>query len=95
MTQQNDNASNVLPLDGEMTIFTAAAVREQLLQAMQDKSAIDVDLSAVSEFDTSGLQLMVAAKKMAEEKNIRLTFTQIPDVVTELLQLSRMTALAA
>lgn len=93
MTQEKTTVNEVLLLEGEMTIFNAAAIREQLLNAMQDKAALEIDMSSVSEFDTSGLQIMVAAKKLAKQNNTRLKFTQMPNAVTELLELSRTAAL--
>lgn len=95
MAQKKAVTANTVMIEGEMTIFNAAAIQAQLLQAMQSGSALQVDLSAVTEFDTAGLQLMVAAKKMADQQQIRLQFSQPTTPVVELLTLSAMTALVA
>jgi anti-anti-sigma factor len=92
---QKKTAAKKLALTGEVTIFTAAAMKDELLQAMEACESLNVDLSAVTEFDTSGLQLLVSAKKLADEQQTSLQFSKPTESVTSLLKLSGMTALAS
>jgi len=64
-------------LDGELTILTAATQKERLLAALQGSAGLRVDLSAVDEVDTAGLQILLLARREAEKANLpfRLTGT--------------------
>ena len=95
MAAKKTPAVKQLAVEGEMTIFNASAIREQLLQGLQANKTLHVDLSAVTEFDTAGLQLMLASKTLADKQQITLRFTQPAEAVTELLELSGMQALLA
>jgi anti-anti-sigma factor len=46
---------------GEMTVYTAAAVKSALLEALRahQEVAFELDLSEVTELDTAGLQLLL------------------------------------
>jgi len=57
-------------VSGEMTIFSAAGLKEPLLAALKPKKAkaggaLEMDLSNVTEFDTAGLQLLLLARQQA------------------------------
>lgn len=54
-------------VSGEFNIFTAHSYKQLLLDAIKQSETleIDVDLSAVTEIDLAGLQLMIMAKKEA------------------------------
>jgi len=64
-----------IAIDGEMTIYTAMELNASLLPPIVKYTEIEVDLAGVSEMDTSGLQLMVLAKKdaVALDKVLRIT----------------------
>ena len=63
----DDTATVHVEIKGEMSIFTALAVRQQLLDALEQPGAatIEVDLASVSEVDSAGIQLLIAAKREA------------------------------
>jgi anti-anti-sigma factor len=48
-----------------MTIYRAAQLKEELLGAIAGAQDVDLDLSAVSEIDASGVQLMLLARREA------------------------------
>lgn len=54
-----------LRLQGECTIYSAGALRSTLLGRLQEHAGLEIDLSAVTEFDTAGLQVLMAAKNFA------------------------------
>lgn len=64
-------------LAGEFTILAAAELRERLLAALAAADEIEVDLSRVSEIDSAGVQLMVAAKREAAAREKVLSFSAI------------------
>lgn len=53
-----------LNIIGDMTIYTAADLRCELLKHL-NRGAIEIDLSEVSEMDSAGLQLLIMAKREA------------------------------
>ena len=55
-----------LRVEGEMTIYQAAALKETLQAALEQCAELDINLSAVGEIDTAGVQLLIAAKKAAQ-----------------------------
>jgi anti-anti-sigma factor len=63
-SEQHDGRLSLYP-DGEMTIYHAAALKPALLDALAHSDAIEVDLSAVSDLDTSGVQLLMLMKSEA------------------------------
>ncbi|MBS1160283.1 MAG: hypothetical protein H6R15_2702 [Proteobacteria bacterium] len=81
-----------LAITGEFTIFTAAAWREQMLAALAAADEIEMDLSQVSEIDSAGLQLMVAAKREATEQGKVLRFSGHSAAVLDTLDLTDLSA---
>jgi anti-anti-sigma factor len=59
-----------LHIDGGMTIYQAAELKMLLLSKLNKVSKLEIDLSAVSEIDTTGLQLLLALKR--EKKPVTL-----------------------
>jgi len=54
-----------LAIDGELSIYRAAELRESLQSALAAGNGLELDLSGVSELDSAGVQLLMAAKKTA------------------------------
>jgi anti-anti-sigma factor len=50
-------------VDGDMTIYTALDCRVLLLQHLQSCTALDIDLSGVTEIDSAGVQLLIQARR--------------------------------
>jgi anti-anti-sigma factor len=74
-------------IDGEMTIFRAAELKAALLPEIERAQEIEIDLSHVSEIDSAGLQLMIAAKLEAILRGKQLRFTGHSKPVTDMLDL--------
>lgn len=61
LSRQDD--ASLIRLVGELTIYSAAACRQSLLDLLADLPAAAprrLDLSGISEIDTAGLQLLLA-----------------------------------
>lgn len=54
-----------LQLTGEMTIYTAADLKSQLLQSLTACAALDLHLGQISEVDTAGLQQLLLVRREA------------------------------
>ncbi|MGE5467580.1 MAG: lipid asymmetry maintenance protein MlaB [Ignavibacteria bacterium] len=81
-----------MALAGEVTVFNAGDVRQKLLAALNGTDDVDVDLSQVTEIDTAGVQLIVAAKREAAERNKELHFSGCSPVVLDVMGLLGLSA---
>ncbi|HZX33425.1 MAG TPA: STAS domain-containing protein [Rhodocyclaceae bacterium] len=79
-------------LRGECTISTASAVRNELMNAIEVADQVEVDLAPVTEMDTAGIQLMVAAKSEAVARHKTLRFTGHSQAVIDSLDLTDLSA---
>jgi len=69
--------ATVLALDGELTIYRAAELRDLLIGALAglgEGAALELNLAEVSELDSAGVQLLMAARKtaLASQRELRL-----------------------
>ena len=81
-----------IALAGEVTVFNASAIRDQLLGALNETGDLDVDLSQVSEIDTAGVQLILAAKREAAACNKTIRFSGCSDTVFDVMALLGLSA---
>jgi anti-sigma B factor antagonist len=79
-----------IALDGEMTIYTAASLKTRLLNGLAENNELEVDLSAVSELDSAGLQLMVLLKREAGDQGKSVRFVDHSQAVLDVLDLTDM-----
>jgi anti-anti-sigma factor len=85
-----------LYVQGEMTIYSAALLKEQLFGAIRERSgAAVVDLSAVSEIDTAGVQVLLLAQRVSVACGTQLALVAASDAVREILGLVGLTQLLA
>jgi anti-sigma B factor antagonist len=81
-----------LDIKGEMTIYTAAEQKDQLLAFIESGHALEINLSQVSELDTAGLQLLILAKQEAVHSQKKLRFIMHSDAVLDVLELANLTS---
>ena len=77
----------------ELTIYAAAELKEGLVGAVGECAEMEINLSAVSDIDTAGLQVLVLAKRHAAATNKALHLVGHSRPVMELLELYDMAAL--
>lgn len=78
-------------IKGELNIYNALAAKELLAGALADAQNVELDLSGVTEFDSSGLQLLVLACKETERKGHRFALSDRSEPVETVIRLFRMT----
>ncbi len=78
---------HVFSIHDEMTIYTAADMREQLLLELDKEGSMKIDLLAITEFDTSGYQLLLACKREAIARDKPIEISNPSSVVSEVLDL--------
>ena len=76
-----------LAIEGELTIYTVAQWKPRLLEHIGACAALELDLSAVSEIDTAGQQLLMAAQLHARALGRTLRVSACSQAVADLLAL--------
>lgn len=85
-----------LRLDGEMTIHRAAELKPVLLDGLRSASAaLELDLSDVSEIDSSGVQLLLMLQETARAERREVRLGAISEPVQHVLRLLGLDALIA
>ncbi len=79
-----------LCLDGEMTIYRAAELKQKLLAHLGSCDAPEFDLSGVSEVDSAGVQLLLLAAREAEAEGKSLRLAAVGEPVREVLSTYRL-----
>lgn len=81
-----------LDIQGELTVFTAAERKKQLLTFLKSSDELEINLADVSEIDTAGLQLLILIKREAAQANKTLSFVMHSQAVLEILELTNLTS---
>lgn len=87
ITRKSSKSGTVLSVDGELTIYTVAQAKQQLLDDHENlKSPVGLDLHAVSEIDTAGLQLLLFFQKHLSGLGKALRISKSNEQVDALVQ---------
>jgi len=85
-TKAADKAQvNRLAIADDLTIYHAIALKEQLLGNLKEHAAIELDLSQVAQIDTSGVQLLMLAKRECQQQGKTLSIVAHSPAVHELM----------
>lgn len=76
---------------GEFNIYTAQETKALLQQALQSRQPIALDLSAVTEMDSAGVQLLLLGQREAQRIGQPFQIIRASEAVHELLQFMRLT----
>ena len=79
-----------IAIDGEFTIYAVAEWKLALFDKLGACAGLDIDLSGVSEIDTAGQQLLIAAKRHATATGKRLRLCGHSQAVVDMLDLCRL-----
>jgi anti-anti-sigma factor len=84
----------VLAIEGELSVYTAPALKARLLDALAEAGAGDLmlDLQAVSEVDGAGIQLLLAARREAALRGSKLALCNPTPVFAEAVALAGLAA---
>ncbi len=80
-----------IKIDDELTIYTAALIKEELLEYWTEHDEFEISLEQVSDFDTAGLQLLLMFHKEAEKHKKELRLVNHRTSVIEVLELLKLT----
>ncbi|BAL26250.1 lipid asymmetry maintenance protein MlaB [Azoarcus sp. KH32C] len=79
--------------EGELTIYTVAEQHGLLMRALDAGPVVHLDMSAVNEVDTAGLQLLILARREAAQRGIELRVAGCSDVVKDALETMQLASL--
>jgi len=89
--KKEDGITQVIMQD-EMTIYTALEQTNELLPHLKIDSELQINLSAVSEIDSAGVQILMLLKQESKHKNIKLSLTQHSQAVVEVFELLNLSS---
>jgi anti-anti-sigma factor len=85
-------AQPVLRIEGELTIYRAAELKQTLLEKVGAHPKLEIDLSGVTEVDTAGVQLLMLAKQTALTAQGEVTLVSHSPAVIDVLELLDLAA---
>lgn len=88
----NSDTHQRIVIKGELSIYTAVKWKRRLDDLLSQGSNIELDLSAVQELDTAGLQLLIMTKKEATALNQQLLLSNHSQTVLEVFELCGVAA---
>jgi anti-sigma B factor antagonist len=80
----------ILGIEGELTVHTAADRRGELIAMADAGDDVELDLSAVTELDTAGLQLLLLVRREVLRGGGRLTITAASRTVDDVLAIAHL-----
>lgn len=81
-----------IAIEGEMTIYRAADLKAEVLEALRKTPVLEIDLSGVTELDTAGLQVLMLAKQTAAADQRELRLLRHSPAVMEILEMLDLVA---
>jgi anti-anti-sigma factor len=76
-----------LRLSGELSIYRAASLKPELLNAVGRDGCVEIDLSGVDRIDSAAIQLLLLAKREMAAKGGRLLLVNHSAPVVEAMDL--------
>lgn len=90
VVEQQSGATCCVTLSGSLDIYCAAEMRERLAALLRQHPVLELNLAEVEEIDTSGVQLLLAAKQMASNLGHTLKLTAHSTPVLATLELCKL-----
>jgi anti-anti-sigma factor len=88
MSTRVEVAGGCIRIAGEMTVYTAAELKPALVELLAAApNAAALDLASVAEFDSAGLQVVLASLRDANAKGATLRIVAASTAVREVLEL--------
>ena len=81
-----------LHLRGDCNIYHASALKAALFDMLRTPTPFDIDLSGITEIDTAGIQVLMAAKNHARAHGVELRLLGHSPPVLELIEIYDLAA---
>src|SRR5262245_19434257 len=93
VTLEHLESTVVLRAVGPVDSTTAASLQEPLLRAVESSSgAVQLDLAQVSFMSSAGLRALLLASKALQKRGERLTLSNVPPQIYNILNLTGFTS---
>ncbi|MCX7145356.1 MAG: STAS domain-containing protein [Sulfuritalea sp.] len=90
--QTTTEGATRLTVDGDLTIYQAAEIRQRLIEGVRGNEVLELDLSHVGEIDTAGLQLLALAKRESHRLDHILRIVGHSPAVREVIEFLNLAA---
>jgi anti-anti-sigma factor len=90
VTCEVEKLGGLIRIRGDMTIYDATPVKDGLFAALQGESEVCIDLSGVSEVDTTGVQILLMAQRACASRGVPFAVANLSDAMREALGLLRL-----
>lgn len=91
-TQTTAEGATRLTVEGDLTIYSAAEIKRQLIDGVRAAAVFELDLSQVGEMDTAGFQLLALAKRESQKLGHALRIVGHSPAVREVIEFFNMVA---
>jgi len=91
-TQTTADGALRLAIDGDLTIYHATEIKQQLIDGIRAGAVLELDLSHVGEMDTAGFQLLALAKRESLKLGHALRIVDHSPAVREVIEFFNMVA---
>ncbi len=81
---------NILRIDGPFDMEHVPAWRRAILQCLEPRQDLEIDLSGLTRIDGSGLASLVEAFQTARRRGIACTISGASDAVRRMIELNRL-----
>ena len=78
--------NKIVPITGELSCATVPVVNKNIRKIIKREADITLDLSQVTSTDNSGVGLLVALAEYAKKMDKKLSFTNLPKQMLDLLE---------
>lgn len=89
-SRKTRNGGYKLAFSGELTIFNAANLKNELFPYVDKSKRLTLDFNGVSEADTSFLQILIQLKRACAGKNIDFSLETCSEPVASLIRTFRL-----
>jgi anti-sigma B factor antagonist len=87
---RHENGIQIIALQGEIDMHSAAGLRERLLGALRHNQSVIIDMSAVKFVDSSGIAILVEGYKVAKNNAQGFALAGINPAPMQVMQLTRL-----
>jgi anti-anti-sigma factor len=84
---QSTDTGLLARLAGDLNIYRAAEFQQALSSLLEQPESLELDLSGVSEIDSSGVQLLLLLRRERENTGYQTRFVNHSDAVLDVFQL--------
>jgi anti-anti-sigma factor len=91
-TQTTTDGATRLAVDGDLTIYHVAEIKQRLIDGIRSGPVFELDLSHVGEMDTAGFQLLALAKRESQRLDHALRIVGHSPAVREVIEFFNMVA---